>query len=84
MNLNDLKPGAMIQMTFDVDGFTLKARPNAKYGTPRKVLSVKIEGNPDDAADDVVYALVTYESGTDYGTVQTCIVRGEEIYRIAE
>lgn len=80
MNLNDLKPGVMIQMTFDVDGFTLKARPGAKYGAPRKVLSVQIEGNP----DDVAFAIVTYESGTGNGTIQTGIARGEEIYRIAE
>lgn len=82
MNANEIlnaAPGTKMQMTFDVDGFSLKARPNAVYG---RAMVVKNLGQPRKLSNGKLFRSVTFELNAFGSEMSTTIAEGDETFRV--
>ena len=81
--ITSLAVGTMLAHTLDLDGFTGKAKPNARYGNPRAITNIvkKFDVVAGIHADKLCCLFYT-EHGNNGGTISGSIIEGQDDYII--
>jgi len=78
--IENLQVGDSLESTFDIEGFTGKLKPNARFTKPRKVVEIVTKRNDIEGK----LFVVGYTQFGDTSTISFSIKEGDEMYRKGE